>query len=115
MITKDYVIEQTANSKAQVIFPLIPQTCDIERLKQGGEHWQWDPKIPFYIGVLPRRGAKGSDVKVSQSLDLIPRASSTQKSQSDYVLSGSARQIRSQDILPTPTRQPMERSYSTSP
>lgn len=33
-------------------------------MKAGGEHWQWDPNIPFYLGVLPRRGAKGSDVKV---------------------------------------------------
>ncbi|KAH7357394.1 carotenoid oxygenase [Pyrenochaeta sp. MPI-SDFR-AT-0127] len=46
-----------------VIFPIIPQTCDLERMKQGGEHWQWDPNIPFYLGVLPRRGASGSDVK----------------------------------------------------
>ena len=48
----------------QVLFPLIPQSCDLERMKQGGEHWQWDSDIPFYIGVLPRRGAKASDVKV---------------------------------------------------
>jgi hypothetical protein len=34
-------------------------------MKNGGEHWQWDPKIPCYFGVLPRHGAKGSDVKVS--------------------------------------------------
>jgi carotenoid cleavage dioxygenase len=33
-------------------------------MKQGGEHWQWDSNVPFYIGVLPRRGAKASDVKV---------------------------------------------------
>ncbi|TLS29311.1 hypothetical protein PpBr36_00007 [Pyricularia pennisetigena] len=38
-------------------------TCDLERLKNGGEHWQWNPDIPFYVGVLPRRGAKASDVK----------------------------------------------------
>lgn len=48
----------------QVIFPLIPLTCDIERLKNGGEHWQWTPDIPAYFGVIPRRGAQGSDVKV---------------------------------------------------
>lgn len=23
----------------RVLFPLIPQTCDIERMKQGGDHW----------------------------------------------------------------------------
>lgn len=44
--------------------PVIPQFCDLERLKQGGEHWQWSPETPFYIGVIPRYGAKSSDVKV---------------------------------------------------
>jgi hypothetical protein len=33
-------------------------------MKDGGEHWQWDPEIPCYFGVLPRHGAKGGDVKV---------------------------------------------------
>ncbi|KAJ5437919.1 uncharacterized protein N7458_008917 [Penicillium daleae] len=37
--------------------------CDVERMKQGGEHWQWSPETPFYLGVLPRRGAKPTDVK----------------------------------------------------
>ncbi|KAJ5317838.1 Carotenoid oxygenase [Penicillium antarcticum] len=37
--------------------------CDLERMKQGGEHWQWSPETPFYIGVIPRHGAKTSDVK----------------------------------------------------
>ncbi|KGO42860.1 Carotenoid oxygenase [Penicillium expansum] len=46
-----------------VLFPVIPQLCDLERLKQGGEHWQWSPETPFYIGVIPRYGAKSSDVK----------------------------------------------------
>lgn len=32
-------------------------------MKKGGEHWQWDPNVPFYLGVLPRRGASSSDVK----------------------------------------------------
>lgn len=47
----------------QVLFPLIPQLCDIERMKRGGEHWEWSPETPFYIGLLPRRGAKPTDVK----------------------------------------------------
>lgn len=33
-------------------------------MKAGGEHWQWTPDIPLYIGVLPRRGAQSSDIKV---------------------------------------------------
>lgn len=48
----------------QVIFPIIPQVCDLERMKQGGEHWQWSPETPLYMGVLPRHGAKPTDVKV---------------------------------------------------
>ena len=48
----------------QVIFPIIPLLCDVERMKKGGDHWQWDYSIPMYIGVLPRKGARGSDVKV---------------------------------------------------
>ncbi|KAF8852896.1 carotenoid oxygenase [Acephala macrosclerotiorum] len=57
------MIHDFAVTENWVLFPLIPQTCDLERMKAGGEHWQWNPDIPFYIGVLPRRGATGSDVK----------------------------------------------------
>lgn len=48
---------------------MINQTCDLERMKNGGDHWQWDNDLPTYIGVLPRYGAKGGDVKVRKSLD----------------------------------------------
>ncbi|TVY50639.1 Lignostilbene-alpha,beta-dioxygenase isozyme I [Lachnellula cervina] len=57
------MIHDFAVTENWVIFPIIPQTCELERMKAGGEHWQWDPELPFYLGVLPRRGAKGSDVK----------------------------------------------------
>ncbi|KAH8623625.1 hypothetical protein IG631_21330 [Alternaria alternata] len=56
----------------QVLFPIIPQTCDLERMKQGGEHWQWNPNIPFYLGVLPRRGASGSKVKWFRAPNAFP-------------------------------------------
>jgi carotenoid cleavage dioxygenase len=55
------------NWRSQVVFPIIPQVCDIERLKQGGEHWQWSPETPFYIGVLPRKGGQPTDVKVNDT------------------------------------------------
>lgn len=41
-------------------------------MKQGGEHWQWDPSVPFYLGVLPRRGASGSDVKWFRAPNAFP-------------------------------------------
>ncbi|KAK4934091.1 transcriptional regulatory protein rco1 [Elasticomyces elasticus] len=66
------MIHDFAVTENWVIFPLIPQTCDVERMKQGGEHWQWDPNIPFYLGVLPRRNAKGSDVKWFRAPNAFP-------------------------------------------
>ncbi|KAL0471614.1 carotenoid oxygenase 1 [Neurospora intermedia] len=57
------MIHDFAVTENFVIFPIIPLVCDVERMKQGGDHWQWDYSIPMYIGVLPRRGAQGSDVK----------------------------------------------------
>lgn len=42
---------------------MIPQLCDLERLKNHGEHWQWSPDTPFYLGVFPRYGGKPSDLK----------------------------------------------------
>ncbi|KAF4163605.1 hypothetical protein CNMCM6936_000524 [Aspergillus lentulus] len=57
------MIHDFAVTENWVVFPIIPQVCDIERMKQGGEHWQWSPGTPLYLGVLPRHGAKSTDVK----------------------------------------------------
>ncbi|KAJ6145039.1 Carotenoid oxygenase [Penicillium chermesinum] len=57
------MIHDFAVTQNWVLFPVMPQLCDLERMKQGGEHWQWSPETPFYIGVIPRYGAKSSDVK----------------------------------------------------
>ncbi|KAJ5654890.1 Carotenoid oxygenase [Penicillium lividum] len=57
------MIHDFAVTENWVLFPVIPQLCDLERLKHGGDHWQWSPETPFYIGVIPRYGAKSSDVK----------------------------------------------------
>ncbi|RHZ55802.1 carotenoid oxygenase family protein [Aspergillus thermomutatus] len=57
------MIHDFAVTENWVLFPIIPQVCDIERMKQGGEHWQWSPETPFYVGILPRRRAKSTDVK----------------------------------------------------
>lgn len=41
-------------------------------MKQGGEHWQWNPNVPFYLGSLPRRGASASDVKWFRAPNAFP-------------------------------------------
>ena len=41
-------------------------------MKGGGEHWQWNSHVPFYIGVLPRHGASSSDVKWFRAPNAFP-------------------------------------------
>ncbi|KAM7212206.1 carotenoid oxygenase [Rhypophila decipiens] len=57
------MIHDFAVTANHVVFPIMPQVCDIDRLKAGGEHWQWSPETPFYIGVMPRVGATAGSVK----------------------------------------------------
>ncbi|GAM40135.1 hypothetical protein TCE0_034f12246 [Talaromyces pinophilus] len=66
------MIHDFAVTENWILFPMIPQTCDIDRMKAGGEHWQWNPDIPFYIGVIPRHGAKSSDVKWFRAPNAFP-------------------------------------------
>ncbi|VBB73831.1 Putative dioxygenase [Podospora comata] len=66
------MIHDFAVTENFVLFPIMPQVCDLERLKQGGEHWQWSPETPFYVGVLPRTGAKPEDVKWFQYRNSFP-------------------------------------------
>ncbi|RHZ61983.1 uncharacterized protein CDV56_102171 [Aspergillus thermomutatus] len=55
---------EMAATENRVLFPIYPMHLDsIYHLKAGENHWQWYPDRPYYIGVLPRRGATSSDVK----------------------------------------------------
>lgn len=40
-----------------VIFPVIPLTASLERLKAGGPIYVWDGSEDVYLGVVPRRGS----------------------------------------------------------
>lgn len=50
------MIHDFAVTEKHVIFPLIPLTVDVERMKQGGQHFQWQPSLPQLFGILPRNG-----------------------------------------------------------
>jgi len=39
-----------------VVFPIIPLTSDLDRLKAGGPHYVWDGSKEVYLGVVPRKG-----------------------------------------------------------
>ncbi|WP_051744745.1 carotenoid oxygenase family protein [Streptomyces yerevanensis] len=47
----DFVVTQD-----YAIFPVMPTTTDLDRLKAGGPHWQWDPSRETCLGVMPRHG-----------------------------------------------------------
>ncbi|KAH7053414.1 carotenoid oxygenase [Macrophomina phaseolina] len=66
------MIHDFAVTENWVLFPIIPLVSDVERMKKGGEHWAWRSDVPFYLGVLPRRGATGSDVKWFRAPNAFP-------------------------------------------
>lgn len=38
------------------LFPIYPTICELDRLKQGGDHWVHHQDIDSWLGVLPRYG-----------------------------------------------------------
>lgn len=44
------------------LFPITPLCSDLDRLKAGGPHFEWDSSRPSYLGILPREG-KGDAIK----------------------------------------------------
>lgn len=47
----DFVITEN-----HVLFPVYPTTCDVERLKAGGDHWVHEMELASWVGVMPRYG-----------------------------------------------------------
>jgi carotenoid cleavage dioxygenase len=39
------------------LFPVYPTTCDLSRLKAGGDHWVHELSRDSWVGVMPRYGA----------------------------------------------------------
>jgi carotenoid cleavage dioxygenase-like enzyme len=38
------------------LFPIYPTTCDLDRLKAGGDHWHHEQDRDSWLGVMPRYG-----------------------------------------------------------
>ena len=38
------------------LFPIYPTTCDLARLKAGGDHWVHEMQLDSWVGVMPRYG-----------------------------------------------------------
>jgi carotenoid cleavage dioxygenase-like enzyme len=43
-------------TKEHAVFPVMPTTTDMEKLKKGLPHWAWDASKPTYVGIMPRKG-----------------------------------------------------------
>lgn len=56
------MIHDFAVTENYVIFPLMPLTVDLQRLKDGGKHFQWQPGLDQLFGVLRRHG-DGRDIR----------------------------------------------------
>ncbi|MGO9932855.1 MAG: carotenoid oxygenase family protein [Steroidobacteraceae bacterium] len=41
------------------LFPVYPTTCDLARLKAGGDHWVHEMQRDSWVGVMPRHGDVG--------------------------------------------------------
>jgi carotenoid cleavage dioxygenase-like enzyme len=41
-------------TKNYALFPVYPTTCDLQRLKAGGDHWVHEMDRDSWVGVLPR-------------------------------------------------------------
>ena len=46
-----------AATKEHLVFPFMPITADLDRMKGGGPHWAWEPDGEFHIGIMPRDGS----------------------------------------------------------
>jgi carotenoid cleavage dioxygenase len=50
------VAHDFAVTREHVIFPVMPMTVDIERLRQGGDFYAFDPDLPAMWGIMLRSG-----------------------------------------------------------
>jgi carotenoid cleavage dioxygenase len=46
-----------AVTREHVIFPIMPLTVDIERLRTGGDFYAYDESLPSVWGIMPRAGS----------------------------------------------------------
>ncbi|KAJ5654649.1 hypothetical protein N7490_001652 [Penicillium lividum] len=56
------MIHDCGISKNYLVLPMTPLKCSVDRLKNGGSHWAWDPKESQWYGIVPRRDGKPEDI-----------------------------------------------------
>ena len=56
------MIHDFAVTPQYVIFPLLPSTADLDRIKKGGRHFEWQADLAYQFGIM-RRDGDGSDIR----------------------------------------------------
>jgi carotenoid cleavage dioxygenase-like enzyme len=56
-LTHDFAV-----TREHVIFPVMPLTTDMDRIKAGGDFYAYDPDLPCCYGIM-RRDGDGSDMR----------------------------------------------------
>lgn len=56
------MIHDCGATEHYTIFPIMPYTSDLVRLRQGGLHFQYEPQMDQILGIIPRYGS-ARDVK----------------------------------------------------
>ena len=44
-------------TREHLVFPIMPLTADDQRLRAGGQYYQYDPDLPSAWGIMPRDGS----------------------------------------------------------
>ena len=50
-------------TREHLIFPIMPLTADENRLREGGDYYQYQPDLPSKWGVMPRDGDPARDMR----------------------------------------------------
>jgi carotenoid cleavage dioxygenase-like enzyme len=57
------MIHDCSITKNYLILPLTAIKCNLDRLKEGGNHFAWDPNEDQLYGIVPRRNGKPEDIR----------------------------------------------------
>ncbi len=56
------MLHDWAVTREHLVFPLMPTTADVERMRRGGAHWLFEPDRETQVGIL-RRDADTADMR----------------------------------------------------
>lgn len=56
------MVHDFAVTEKWIIFPVMPCVSNLERLRQGGPIYDWEPERGMYLGIMPRDGS-AADVR----------------------------------------------------